>query len=185
MEKAVLFLGQIALLIGVLSSSIALAHTPNNSSGLTKLAVSEGHWVYHGHFLQDVGSQKGNWTWDENCRWASNGAFMLCSFSNDWNGRHINSIVVDTYNARRKAFWHFEIFNSGPSARNPFAAKMEIVGNRRVESWVEEKNGKKMYERIVYVFSGSDHVKVWFQRSATGKGWMSTAIGVGKKTGEK
>ena len=181
MKKAMLFSRQIILVVSILWLPIVHAHTLKSSKGLAELAVSEGHWIYRGRFLQRVGFQKGNWIWDEKCRWAGNLAFMLCSFSNNWNGKRVNSIVVDTYDAQRRSFWHFEIFDSGPSAKKPFVARMSIRGNRRVESWIYKKNGKSMHERIVYIFSDSDRVKVWFQRSATGQAWTTTAVGVGKK----
>jgi hypothetical protein len=184
MKGVVLLLGWVVALVSVSFAPIVDAHSLGRSKELSELSVSEGHWVYHGHFLRSAGTQMGNWVWNESCRWAANDAFMLCSFSNDWNGKHVNSIVVDTYNPELKSFWHFEIFNSGSSAQKPFAAKMIIRGNRRVESWkVISKDGKSRRERIVYVFSGANRVKVWFQYSISGESWVNTAVGVGKKMG--
>ena len=182
MKRVVLLLAWGITIVSVLFLPVAYAQSLRLSNPLSELTVSEGHWVYHGHFLRSAGSQKGNWVWNENCRWAANDAFMLCSFSNDWSGKHVNSIVVDTYNPELKSFWHFEIFNSGSTAQKPFGARMVIRGNKRIERWVvRPKDGKIMRERIVYVFSGSNRVKVLFQQAISGESWVETAVGVGKR----
>jgi hypothetical protein len=183
MKQAVLWSGWIVALLSVLLAPIAYANSPRRGRELSELSVSEGHWVYHGRFIPGVSSQRGKWVWNENCHWAENSEFMLCSFSNDWNGKHVSSIVVDTYNAEERSFWHFEVFNTGPSAQKPFAAKMIIRGNRRIESWVvNSKDGNSKRERIVYVFSGTNRVKVLFQTLGANNAWLTTARGFGKKT---
>jgi hypothetical protein len=149
-----------------------------------RLDVSAGRWVYHGHFTGGAGTRAaGAWTWHEDCRWSDNHAFMLCSFSNTWAGRHVDSVVVDTYNRRDKAFWHYEIFDDGPAAGKPFAARMRIEGPTRIESWTETRGGKTVHQQIVYKFSSADRVTVLFRQSRDGEHWRTTASGRGEKEG--
>lgn len=162
----------------------ALAQSPPAESGpLHQLDVSAGRWVYHGHFNGRKGVHPSAWTWHEDCRWSDNRVFMLCSFSNTWAGRHVDSEVVDTYDPRSSSFWHYEIFNSGDAAGKPFASRMLIDGPTRVESWTETRHGKALRQRIVYKFAPDDKVTVLFQESKDGTHWQTTAVGTGEKTG--
>jgi hypothetical protein len=156
---------------------------PAGDTGLRQLDISAGRWVYHGHFLAGAGSHAGGaWTWNEDCHWSANGAFMLCSFSNTWAGRHVDSVVVDTYNRRQKEFWHYEIFDDDRSPDKPFAARMRIDGPTRIESWTETRAGKTVHWRIVYKFASRHGVAVLFQKSDDGTHWDTTASGSGEKT---
>ncbi len=171
------------LLVAACISSAALAQAPRAQGGsLGQLDVSAGHWVYHGHFLARRGAHPSAWTWHEDCRWADHRVFMVCSFSNDWAGRHVDSMVVDTYDPQGHSFWHYEIFDSGRAAGKPFAARMRIEGATRVESWTATRHGKSVHQRIVYKFASGSRVTVLFQQSSDGTHWRTTATGRGEKT---
>src|SRR5690348_12391497 len=91
-------LSALPLFLVSLISCAALAQSrPAQGDPLRQLDVSAGRWVYHGHFIGGKGVHPGAWTWHEDCRWSDNRVFMLCSFSNTWAGRHVDSEVVDTY----------------------------------------------------------------------------------------
>jgi hypothetical protein len=153
-----------------------------DGAGLEKLAISEGSWVYHGQVSGDAKSPPTDFVWHADCRWSANRAFMMCSFSNIWGGKHINSLVVDTFNPHDKAFWHYEIFEDGDQPGKPFASKMQINGPTRIEEWMESRHGKAVRQRIVYKFASDRKVTVSFQQS-DGKAWKTTANGMGEKTG--
>lgn len=156
---------------------------PAESSQLHQLDVSAGRWVYHGHFVGSKGTPASEWTWNEDCRWSATRVFMLCSFSNTWAGKHVDSVVVDTYDPHGNSFWHYEVFNSGGSAGKPFASKMQIDGATRVESWTAVRHGKSVHQQIVYKFASDSKVTVVFQRSKDGIHWDTTATGTGEKLG--
>ena len=166
------------LAAGILSTALA-AGTP----GLEQLAISEGSWVYHGRVLGDGKSPPTDFVWHADCRWSANRAFMMRSFSNSWGKKHINSLVVDTYNAHDKAFWHYEIFQDGDDAGKPFAAKMQIDGPTRMEEWSESRRGKTIRQRIVYKFASDRKVSVSFRQADNGNAWKTTASGTGEKKG--
>ncbi|HEY1891890.1 MAG TPA: hypothetical protein VGG63_15900 [Steroidobacteraceae bacterium] len=157
------------------------AGSPTGDAKLRRLDVSAGRWIYHGHFLG--GARPSPWIWHEDCHWSANRVFMLCSFSNTWAGRHVDSEVVDTYDAPGNTFWHYEIYPSGDSAGNPFAAKMQIEGATRTESWTQTRESKSVEQRIVYKFVSAAKVTVMFQRSEDGTHWTTTAVGTGEKIG--
>src|SRR5579863_1001421 len=92
-----------------LAACITSAAFAAEDAELAKLAISEGSWVYHGHVSGDAGSRPTDFVWHADCRWSANRAFMMCSFSNTWGKQHLNSLVVDTFDAPDKAFWHYEI----------------------------------------------------------------------------
>lgn len=162
----------------------AMATAPSSGSDpLHELAVSRGRWVYHGHFLGGGGTRPSDWTWHEDCRWSANHVFMVCSFSNTWAGKHVDSVVVDTYDRKAGIFWHYEVFDSGPSAGKPFAVRMRIEGPERTESWTMTRKGKTVHQRIVYKFASPNEVSVAFQQSSDGVHWKTTAAGTGKKIG--
>ena len=166
------------------TAGAAPAHSPP-ADGATQreLDVSAGRWVYHGHFLGGADAPASPWTWHEDCRWSANRLFMLCTFSNTWAGRHVDSVVVDTYDPKGGSFWHYEIFNSGRSAGKPFAVRMQIDGATRTESWTGRVKGKTLHQRIVYQFASDERVTVLFQESEDGAHWKTTASGTGEKTG--
>ncbi|HEY1613041.1 MAG TPA: hypothetical protein VGF97_05015 [Rhizomicrobium sp.] len=161
-------------------SSTALA---TGEAGLAQLATSEGTWVYHGRLLGDAKTPATDFVWHADCRWSANRAFMMCSFANIWGGKHINSLVVDTFNRHDKAFWHYEIFNDDGTPGKPFASKMQIDGATRSEEWTENQHGKSVRQRIVYTFASVKKVAVSFEQSEDGKAWKTTASGTGEKTG--
>ncbi|MGH6877826.1 MAG: hypothetical protein ACREHV_10685 [Rhizomicrobium sp.] len=167
------------LLLAACISSGALAA---GSAGLEQLAISEGNWVYHGQVFGGAGSRPTGFVWHADCRWSANRAFMMCSFSNIWGGRHINSLVVDTFNSHDHAFWHYEIFEDGDAPGKPFASKMQIDGPTRIEEWTESEHGKPIRQRIVYKFLSDRKVTVSFQQYGD-KAWKTTANGTGEKTG--
>jgi len=170
------------LLLASCMATAAPADSPSaEGAALHQLEVSAGRWVYHGHSLGREGARPSDWTWHEDCHWSDNHVFMLCSFSNTWGGRHVDSVVVDTYDRKSGTFWHYEIFNSGESAGKPFASKMAIDGNTRTESWSETHKGKSVHQRIVYKFASADKVAVMFQQSEDGTHWKTTASGTGEK----
>ncbi|MDE2261997.1 MAG: hypothetical protein KGL45_05705 [Gammaproteobacteria bacterium] len=164
------------------SAALAQSATAGGGAELSQLDISAGRWVYHGRFI-GAGARPGAWTWHEDCRWSANRAFMLCSFSNTWAGRHVDSVVADTYNRRDETFWHYEIFDDARSADKPFAARMRIEGPTRIESWTEKHDGKTVHQRIVYKFASANTVTVLFQQSEDGTHWKTTASGTGEKTG--
>lgn len=175
--------GLLLVLLSCVPCAALATGPPAGSAKLRELDISAGRWIYHGHFVGEKGTRPGAWTWHEDCRWSANRAFMLCSFSNTWAGRHVDSVVVDTYDRRDDAFWHYEIFNGGDSAGKPFAARMRIDGATRIESWTRTRGGKSIHQRIVYEFTSGDRVTVRFQQSRDGSHWQTTASGTGEKIG--
>jgi hypothetical protein len=178
--KSYYFLSGPLLALATCISSAAFAA---GDAGLEQLAISEGSWVYHGQVFGDAKSRPTDFIWHADCRWSAHRAFMMCSFSNTWGGKHINSLVVDTFNRRDKAFWHYEIFEDGDAPDKPFASKMQIDGPTRIEEWTENDRGKTMRQRIVYKFESDRKVTVSFQQSKDGNAWKTTATGTGEKTG--
>lgn len=178
------FLAPLSLLFASCLPLAASASGPRTSDAhLAQLNVSAGRWVYHGHFLGHGDSRPRSWTWHEDCRWSATHVFMLCSFSNTWAGRHVDSVVVDTYDPQKKTFWHYEIFNTGRAAGKPFAARMRIDGATRSEAWTRRRDGKVVHQRIVYEFAAGGKVSVSFQQSSDGTHWKTTATGTGEKIG--
>lgn len=174
------FMAGFLLSLAACTSSAALAA---DGAGLKQLAISEGSWVYRGHVFGGAGSRPTDFVWHADCRWSANRAFMMCSFSNTWGKQHVNSLVVDTFNPRDKAFWHYEIFEDGDAPEKPFASKMQIDGPTRVEEWTESHHGKSVRQRIVYKFASDRKVTVSFLQSEDGNAWKTTAKGTGEKTG--
>lgn len=178
------FLPVFLLLLACCMPDAGVAKSPPAAgSPLHELDVSAGRWVYHGHFLGGGGTPPGAWTWHEDCRWSANHAFMVCSFSNTWAGRPVDSVVVDTYDRNAKVFWHYEVFDTGRSAGKPFAARMRIEGAERMESWTGTRKGRVVHQRIVYKFASRNKVSVAFQQSRDGAHWKTTAAGTGERIG--
>jgi len=160
------------------SSSAFAAGVQALSPELQKLDVSAGHWVYHGQTLNTPFGKAGSWTWDEHCRWSQNREFMMCSFTNDWAGKTIKSLVVDTWDTKVKSYRHYELYSNG---EEPFISKMSIKGNTRIEYATGVDHGKKYRTRITYVFDSPTQVKVKIEISRHGALWVTTDEGEGVK----
>ena len=183
MSSRLILPGFLLALIPYLPSAALAQSASTQDSPLQQLDVSAGHWVYHGQSTDGKGAHPSAWTWNEECRWSANRIFMLCSFANTWGGKHVDSVVVDTYSRKDGAFWHYEIFND--SGAKPFASKMQIDGTTRTETWTETRKGKSVHQRIVYEFASPGKVTVQFQKSPDGTHWQTTASGTGEKTQEQ
>ena len=171
----------VVLTVTFIGVTVFAADLPSPSSEVQKLEVSAGRWVYHGATLNTPFAKAGKWTWNEDCGWSANRIFMVCSFSNVWFGKAIESLVVDTYNERDKSFWHYELFNGGDSGAKPFISKMTINGNTRIEYAESVERGKKTRTRITYVFDSPTHVRVKIEVSRDGASWVMVDEGVGIK----
>lgn len=181
MNSRYLLPGFLLILVSCMPAAAFADSPPAAGTGIQQLDVSAGRWVYQGHFLGGKSVRPSAWIWHEDCHWSENHVFMLCTFSNTWAGRHVDSVVVDTYDPKGNTFWHYEMFNSGDSAGKPFASKMRIDGNTRTEVWTETRKGKSVRQRIVYQFASADKVAVMFQQSQDGTHWKTTASGTGEK----
>lgn len=175
--RRALYLLAVVLCIG--STSVWAVGQPGPTQELQKLDISAGHWVYHGETLNSAFSKVGKWTWDEHCGWSENRVFMMCSFTNDWAGRTVKSLVVDTWNERDHSYWHYEIFSN--SGAKPFTSRMEISGNTHVEIAKGENHGKIQWTRITYVFDTPTHVTVKLESSRDGAHWVTIDEGEGVK----
>jgi hypothetical protein len=173
-----------ALLVAapVLTAPVFAPGVPARTPELQALDVQSGHWVYHGSTApREAGGKPGHFTWDEHCGWSADQLFLMCSFDNDWSGRKIQSLVVDTWNTQDKTYWHYEMYSVGESGAKPFASKMTIQGNTWTELGEGENHGNKSYERITYVYSSSTHVRVKIEVSSDGQNWKTTLDGTGVK----
>ena len=139
---------------------------------LQKLDVSVGRWIFHGTTLKTKSGKPASWTWNEDCRWSPNHLYLLCTFSNVWAGKPVESLVADTYNTRDHGYWHYEFYASGATGDKPFVAPMEINGN----TWIE--HGRKGM-RIVYVWDSPTHVRVTIEQSKDGTHWTVIDQGEG------
>ena len=166
----------------------ALAVTPAFAADFPPLApqlkaldVQSGHWVYHG--TTDFGGKAGTFSWDEHCSWSSDKLFLNCSFDNDWSGDKVQSEVVDSWNAKDQAYWHYEFFAVGDTGAKPFSSKMTIVGNTWTELGEDDdaKTGKKSYDRISYVYTSPTQVTVKIEVSPDQKAWKTVLDGTGTK----
>jgi len=155
------------------------ADFPPLAPQLKALDVQAGHWVYHGTTSFD--GKAGTFSWDEHCSWSSNRLFLDCSFDNDWSGEKVQSLVVDTWNAKDQAYWHYELFAVGGGGDHPFASKMTINGDTWTELGEDDDKGKKSYDRISYVYTSPTQVKVKIEVSADQKQWKTVLAGSGVK----
>src|SRR5690242_18647124 len=137
-----------------LAPALLLATGPAFAAGfappapqLKALDVKAGHWVYHGTTTDAVTGKAGTFSWDEHCSWSSDKLFLMCSFDNDWSGDKVQSLVVDTWNAKDQVYWHYEFFSVGAPGANPFSSKMTIQGNTWTELGEDSTQGKKSYDR--------------------------------------
>ena len=146
---------------------------------LKALDVQSGHWVYHGS--TDFGGKAGTFTWDEHCSWSSDKLFLNCSFDNDWSGDKVQSEVVDSWNAKDQAYWHYEMFAVGDTGAKPFSSKMTIASNTWTELGEDDDKGKKSYDRISYVYTSPTQVTVKIEISPDKKQWKTVLDGTGVK----
>lgn len=155
---------------------------PAPAPQLQALDVQAGHWLYHGTTAPDKpGDKPGTFTWDEHCDWSADKLFLMCSFDNDWSGDKAQSLVVDSWNAQDKTYWHYEFFAVGGSGAKPFASKMTIAGNTWTELGEDDDKGKKSYDRISYVYSSPTEVAVKIEVSPDMKQWKTILQGSGIK----
>ena len=166
----------------------ALVNAPARAAGnkplspeLQKLDISVGRWVYHGKTLKTPSGKPGSWTWNEDCRWSPNQIYLECTFSNNWAGKGVESLVVDTYNSKDRTYWHYELFAAGESGEHPFVSRMTIHGNTWIEYGQDVEKGKKIGERIVYRWESPTRVSVAIETSKDGVHWVTVDQGVGLK----
>jgi hypothetical protein len=176
-------LSSILLLVAIGAAPAFAAEHPSPSPEMQKLDVSVGRWVFHGETPKTPSGKAGEWTWKEDCQWSEDREFLLCSFDNVWSGKHVKSLVADTWNDHDHAFWHYELFNSGAGGAEPFAARMTIDGNTRVEHAEGSDHGKPYKTRITYVFDTPTHVDVKIETAHGNTGWVTVAHGEGVKQG--
>ncbi len=174
---------RIALLAAVLAAAPAFAADfPPLAPELKALDAQAGHWIYHGTTTDSATGKTGSFSWDEHCSWSSDKLFLNCSFDNDWSGEKVQSEVVDSWNAKDQAYWHYEFFAVGAGGEKPFASKMTIQGNTWTEVGGDEENGKKTVDRIVYRYVTPTKVTVTIEVSHDdGKHWTTVLQGEGLK----
>lgn len=169
------------LLLATLSTPAFAADFPPLAPQLKALDAQAGHWIYHGTTTDSSTGKTSSFTWDEHCSWSSNKLFLDCSFDNDWSGEKVQSLVVDTWNAKDQAYWHYEFFAVGGGGDHPFASKMTIQGNTWTELGEDDDNGKKSYDRISYIYTSPTEVKVKIEVSPDQKSWKTVLEGTGVK----
>jgi hypothetical protein len=164
----------------VAASAIA-GDFPALAPQLKALDVQSGHWVYHGSTTDSATGKTGTFTWDEHCGWSADKLFLMCSFDNDWSGDKAQSLVVDSWNAKDQAYWHYEFFAVGETGAKPFASKMTIKDNTWTELGEDDQDGKKSYDRITYRYTSATHVSVSIEVSPDQVHWKSVLQGEGVK----
>ena len=174
---------RLALIVAALAAATPAfaADFPALAPELKALDVQSGHWVYHGTTAASATDKAGTFTWDEHCSWSSNALFLMCSFDNDWSGQKVQSLVVDSWNAQDKTYWHYEFFAVGGSGAKPFASKMTVAGNTWTEVGEDDDKGKKNYDRISYVYTSPTQVTVKIEVSPDQKQWKTILDGTGTK----
>jgi hypothetical protein len=143
------------------------------SAELQKLDISTGRWVFHGEAINATTGASTPFTWNEDCGWSPNHLFLECTFSNNWNGRAVESLVVDSYNSVDKSYWHYEMYATGQRGSNPFVSRMDIAGNVWTEHGRDVVPGKQTGERIVYTWQSPTRVHVEIQTSKDGTTWTT------------
>ena len=169
------------LMLSVLATPAFAADFPALPAQLKALDAQAGHWVYEGTTTDPDTGKAGTFTWDEHCSWSSDKLFLMCSFDNDWSGEKVQSLVVDTWNAKDQAYWHYEFFAVGDTGAKPFSSKMTIQGNTWTELGEDEDKGKKSYDRISYVYTSPTQVRVKIEVSPDQKQWKTVLDGTGVK----
>lgn len=166
----------------LLTPMFAAADAPARPPQLQALDVSAGKWIYHGTTVASDKDKAGTFTWNEDCSWSANQNFLMCSFTNDWSGMIVKSMVVDTWNDTDKTYWHYEMFASGASGAKPFISRMHIRDNVWTEYGESEEDGKKVHFRIIYRFTSPTRVSVKLESSRDGGAhWTTSAEGMGVK----
>jgi hypothetical protein len=167
---------------------VAVSSAPSFAAGdsplspeLQKLNISVGRWVYHGDTLKTKSGKPESWTWNEDCQWSPDHVFLECTFTNDWAGKKVKSLVVDTYNTKDQTYWHYELFASGSAGDSPFVSRMTIKGNTWIEYGPDTDHGKKVSERIVYRWASPTRVSVAIETSTDGAHWATIDQGEGTK----
>lgn len=168
------------LLLAALGTGAAAA-TNASPPQLRKLDAAVGRWVFHGKTLNTAFGKPGAWTWHADCGWSPGRLFLECSFDNEWSGKAVKSLVVDTYNAHDHAYWHYEIFAAGAGGAHPFVSRMAIDGATWIEYGTEEHAGKRFRERIVYRYASPTRVAVAIEVSKDGTHWTAVDRGEGVK----
>ena len=157
------------------------ADFPPLAPELKALDIQAGHWVYHGTTTDSATGKTGSFTWDEHCSWSSDKLFLNCSFDNDWSGEKVQSEVVDTWNAKDRTYWHYELFAVGTTGAKPFASRMIISGDTWTEQGEDDDKGKKSYDRISYVYISANQVSVKIEVSPDQNHWKTVLQGTGIK----
>lgn len=166
----------------LLTTPVFAADMSVSTSPQQALDAQSGHWIYHGVTAAGRKEKAGSFTWNEHCGWSADKLFLVCSFDNDWSGQKARSLVVDSWNAQDKTYWHYEMFAVGGSGAKPFSSRMTIQGNTWTEYGEDDSaDGSKRYDRIVYVYTSPDRVKVRIEVSKDGKHWTTYASGEGVK----
>jgi len=170
------------IFIAAFALPAAAVDFPPLAPELKALDVQSGHWVYQGTTASEKpGAKPGTFTWDEHCGWSANQLFLMCSFDNDWSGDKVQSLVVDTWNSKDKAYWHYEMFAVGVGGAKPFASKINIQGKTWTELGEDDDKGKKSYDRITYKYSSPTSVTVTIEVSKDQKTWKTILQGTGTK----
>lgn len=169
-----------ALIFAALTLAPLAAQAPA-ASGPAALEVSVGRWVFHGQQLRSRSGKPTPWTWNEDCRWSPNHLFLQCTFSNDWNGRKVESLVVDAYNSADHTYWHYELYAGGENGAHPFISTMAIHGNTWVEQGLPSATGQPARSRVVYTWTAPGHVKVVIESTRDGKTWTTVDQGEGTR----
>ncbi|MGH9409094.1 MAG: hypothetical protein ACRD1V_06535 [Vicinamibacterales bacterium] len=159
---------------------LAAGQAGSPSPELQKLDVSVGRWVFHGQMNSRSG-QPASFTWNEDCQWSPNHLFLECTFSNNWNGKAAESLVVDSYNTVDKSYWHYEMFSTGGRGSSPFVSRMDINGNTWVEHGRDVVPGKTTGERITYTWESPTRVTVVIETSKDGVTWAAVDRAEGAK----
>jgi hypothetical protein len=166
----------------VVAAPAFAAGFPARAPQLAALDLQSGHWVYRGTTApKKHGGQPGTFTWDEHCGWSADRLFLLCSFHNDWSGRKIQSLVVDTWNTQDRSYWHYEIYATGAGGAKPYATQMTIRGKTWTEFGQTLEHGKRRYERIRYVYGSPTRVTVTIATSPDRRHWATLVRGIGRK----
>lgn len=166
----------------LLTTPVFAANTTHAATPQQALDMQAGHWIYHGTTAASSKDKAGTFTWDEHCGWSANQLFLVCSFDNVWSGQKAQSLVVDSWNAQDKTYWHYEMFAVGGSGAKPFSSRMTIHGNTWTEYGEDDAaDGSKNYDRILYVYSSPTRVKVSIEVSKDGTHWTTYASGEGLK----
>lgn len=165
----------------LVNASAIAAGKPPLSPELQKLDISVGRWVFHGKTLKTRSGKPGSWTWNEDCRWSPNQLYLECTFSNNWSGKQVESLVVDTYNSVDRSYWHYELYSGGENGQKPFISRMTVQGNTWIEYGQEAVPGKKVGERIVYRWASPTRVGVAIETSKDGVHWEAVNQGEGTK----